>query len=783
MPKVKKDVPAAKYVKIDGEKVEVNSVVITDGTGVARNHVAIREPLTVGKSLVPSMKAINKKKKDFTSISLFAGCGGASVGMKMAGMNVLYSNEFIPAALQTYKANHPDTFVDGSDVRTLEPKKILKQLGLKRGELDHLDMSPPCFVPRTMINTRSGFKSIEDVCVGDEVLTRTQEFRRVYDTMVRLYKGTMYRIKTMSSGATEATPEHPYYVRRKAETCRANKSTLGEPMWVEAQDLRKGDYVGIATNQLSESCPWDGFDDVRTKRPDLRDYSYQWKNEQVLYRHLNSLPTDSKDFWWVVGRFVGDGWITHKDEPDHTNPRKRVKRLVRICCDKTDGGLELNQICDKLDSCGFSYQVKEARTSYKIRITESRELREFLLQFGQGAKNKRVPGFVMSMPKSLILRFVQGYISADGNRRGHGHFRFSTVSRELVYGMTHCINKVFGISTGKIGCLTAERQRGYGCNIIEGRECNVSDRYSAEFRLFAEQSKTHYVRDDSGIIWVPVKSVEAFDYDGPVHNFSVEEDETYTANNIIVHNCKGFSSAGVREDGWNKEVLYSDGVKQRVDDLFDQGIRMLKGFKPKTFTAENVSGLVRGISRGLFNETMRDFKAAGYRVKAAMIEPVMLGVPQTRARMIFIGVRNDLKMEPQFPKPRNKPPVRVKDVLPNVLYIKTSVKGRLTYIPSDRPSPTIVASDYDTGENAQFSCGGWCEDDQGRRRKYTLAELRRIMCFPDDFLLTGNPRQQWERLGRSHVPLQVYHLTKAIRKHVLEPYYDSKNAAYTDTIT
>lgn len=769
-------------VKVDGQKYLVNSVDLKEGTGVARNHVAIAEELHVGKSLVPTMKRINAKPKDFTCVSFFAGCGGASIGMKMAGMNVLLSNEFIPAAQDTYRVNHPGTILDPSDIRELCPKKILKQLGLKRGELDHLDMSPPCFVPGTMIHTRDGFKQIEDVVVGDEVLTHTQEFHRVYDTMVRPYKGTMYRIKTMSSGATEATPEHPYYVRRKADTYRANKDTLGDPMWVDAKDLQKGDYVGIAVNQLSEPCPWDGFDDIRTKRSDLRDYKYQWKNDQVLYRHLNSLPTDSKDFWWVVGRFVGDGWVTHKDEPEHANPRKRVKRSVRICCDKTDEGVELNQICDKLDSCGFSYRVKETRTAYKIRITESRELCEFLLQFGKGAKNKRVPGFVLSMPKSLVLRFVQGYISADGYRKGHGHFRFSTVSRELVYGMTHCINKVFGISTGKIGCLSAERQRGYGCNIIEGRECNVSDRYAAEFRLFADQTKSHYIQDDSGIIWVPVKSVEAFDYDGHVHNFSVEEDETYTANNIVVHNCKGYSAAGVQEEGWNKEVLYSDGVHQRVDDLFDEGIRMLKGLKPKTFIAENVSGIVRGVSRGFFTETIRDFKEAGYIVKAAVIDPVRLGIPQTRERLIIMGVRKDLKMEPKFPLPIKAKPVTVQDVLPNVKYIKTSIKNRLTYVPADRPSPTIVASDFDTGENARFSCGGWCEDDLGRRRKYTLQEVRRIMCFPDDFKLTGTPRQQWERLGRSHVPLQVYHLTKAIRKHVLEPYYDSKGAEYTDNI-
>lgn len=245
--------------------------------------------------------------------------------------------------------------------------------------------------------------------------------------------------------------------------------------------------------------------------------------------------------------------------------------------------------------------------------------------------------------------------------------------------------------------------------------------------------------------------------------------------------CKGYSTAGVREEGWNKEVEYSDGVMQRVDDLFDEYTRFLKALKPKCFIAENVAGLIKGTARGEFKDIYDDFVACGYKVKAAVIEPVKLGVPQTRDRLIFIGVRNDIPFDPVFPTPSGKS-VTVKDVLPNIAKIKTVIKGLMKYVPADRASPTITASDYDTGENARFSSGGWIEDESGRRRKYNLQELRRIMTFPDDFDLTGNPRQQWERLGRSHAPLQVYHLAKALRDNVLRPYYDSKCAAYTDNI-
>ena len=82
------------------------------------------------------MKQIRKIPKDFTSIGTFSGCGGSSTGHKAAGMDVLYANEFIPAAQDTYALNHPNTYLDRRDVRLVQAKEILKIIGLKKGDDD-----------------------------------------------------------------------------------------------------------------------------------------------------------------------------------------------------------------------------------------------------------------------------------------------------------------------------------------------------------------------------------------------------------------------------------------------------------------------------------------------------------------------------------------------------------------------------------------------------------------------------------------------------------------------
>ena len=82
--------------------------------------------------------------------------------------------------------------------------------------------------------------------------------------------------------------------------------------------------------------------------------------------------------------------------------------------------------------------------------------------------------------------------------------------------------------------------------------------------------------------------------------------------------CCAFSLCGKREKGWGKPHAYSDKA-QRVDDLFFEYTRLLKGLRPKVFVAENVKGLTIGTAKGYFKLILRALKECGYRVKAAVL--------------------------------------------------------------------------------------------------------------------------------------------------------------------
>lgn len=250
--------------------------------------------------------------------------------------------------------------------------------------------------------------------------------------------------------------------------------------------------------------------------------------------------------------------------------------------------------------------------------------------------------------------------------------------------------------------------------------------------------------------------------------------------------CQAFSTAGKREKGWGKERHYEHGASQKNEELFFEYIRLLGGLQPRAFVAENVSGLVKGTAKGFFLEILAGLKAQGYRVSCRVLDAQWLGVPQSRQRAIFVGVREDLGRDPVHPSPL---PYRysVRDALPELdgRAVQDESGERSAGDVTDQPAPTVRSARAGTmfiqsGARPAVSPDGGSSSAPaimaGRvsgiqvgatRRKFTIAEVKRICAFPDDFILTGSYAQQWERLGNSVPPVMMRAIAETIRDKVL----------------
>ena len=76
------------------------------------------------------------------AVSTFSGCGGSSEGLKQAGWDVVWANEFVAAASETYCANHKNTFMCTDDIRGITAQQIFDQAKIKKINL--FEGSPPC---------------------------------------------------------------------------------------------------------------------------------------------------------------------------------------------------------------------------------------------------------------------------------------------------------------------------------------------------------------------------------------------------------------------------------------------------------------------------------------------------------------------------------------------------------------------------------------------------------------------------------------------------------------
>lgn len=128
---------------------------------------------------VPLMSEISQLPwNGLNIVSTFSGCGGSCLGFKMAGYKVLWANEFVPAAQDTYRANHTATHLSTADIRTVTGADIRKVIG--EIDLDVFEGSPPCASFSLAGKRQQGWGQVRKY---SDVMQRTDD---LFDHYIRL---------------------------------------------------------------------------------------------------------------------------------------------------------------------------------------------------------------------------------------------------------------------------------------------------------------------------------------------------------------------------------------------------------------------------------------------------------------------------------------------------------------------------------------------------------------------------------------------------------------------
>ena len=552
-------------------------------------------------------------------LSLFSGIGAPEQALKNIGVDVdlVGFSEIDKYAVKSYcKVHGVNEELNLGDITKIDISKLPK-------DIDLVTHGSPCFIAGTKVLTDSGYKNIEDVSIGDKVITHSNEYKEVYETMVN-NSDDIYEIITRNSFPIRATGNHPFYVREKKQKYINKKigykNIWGKAEWKWLRDLNKNYYVGVAINNKSELPNWIGVPDNRNNHSN----------------YINNLKDKFKDnkFWYFVGRFIGDGWATIGFNKKENKPTYRTT----ICCSKD----ELEDLKIKIDGL-FNYTIVEDRTVYKLQFM-NKELTLYLEQFGKGASNKRLIKDIFNLPIEHLKSFIDGYIDSDGCLIDNG-YRITSVSEELILGIGECIAKVYKVP---YSLYKTKRPKKY---IIEGREVNQKDTYSITFKK--DNYKEGFV--EGNILWMPIREVKKIDNcSTKVYNLEVKDNHSYTVNNIIVHNCQSFSVAGKQEGG-------DEGSGTRSSLMWNT-VEIVEECKPKYVLWENVKNVLSKRHRHNFDKYLNKMSNLGYRNYYQVLNAKDYGIPQNRERVFVISIREDIDQEFCFPS-KMELNLKLKDML------------------------------------------------------------------------------------------------------------------------
>ena len=448
----------------------------------------------------------------------------------------------------------------------------------------------PCFTADSLVLTDKGYKPINEIEIGDMVLTCDNTYQIVTKTFDNGIKPIL-KINAMAVDEIKCTNNHRFYVRTMSRVGHNQHRVFSNPYWKPACTLTKKDYLGVAINQKSIIPTWNGVD-------------FDWSDGRKT-RHKNQLQCllGYTDFWWLIGRYMGDGWC-------------RAQGGIIICCAHD----ELDEVTQRIDKL-FNYSVVKERTVYKIHIP-IKELSEFVAQFGSGALNKHLTNTILDLPTNLLKAFLHGYISADGCFV-NGLNKVTSTSRELIYGIAQCVAKVYR-TPYRVYCTKRPKK----CT-IEGRVVNQHNTYELVWKeQICKQDKAFF---EDGFIWFPISKISE-DIPQNVYDIEVENNHSFTVQNTIVHNCQDLSNAGLGK-GMEKGSGTRSGLLWEVERLLTETKEL-----PQILLMENVKQVIGQNNIKDFAKWIEFLDGLGYNSKWQVLNAKDFGVPQNRERCFMVSI-------------------------------------------------------------------------------------------------------------------------------------------------
>lgn len=252
--------------------------------------------------------------------------------------------------------------------------------------------------------------------------------------------------------------------------------------------------------------------------------------------------------------------------------------------------------------------------------------------------------------------------------------------------------------------------------------------------------------------------------------------------------CSVFSTASTkRETFWGKEKKFREGQKkQRLDDLFFHFLDFANKIQPKIIMAENVKGLIMSKAKYYARSIIAKYKEIGYQVQIFLLNSKYMEVPQSRERVFFIGIRNDIakqlnnkKIKLQF----NNKVITTKEAisdLPNSekqlnkstkqyqLWVNTKVGKNFSEAAKKLWNTGSYFSNFKIHPNLPVNTitSGGCIYHYDMPVKLSSKQISRLQSFPEDYNFGGMDSKYI--CGMSVPPLMIKNIAIELKKQIFD---------------
>jgi ribonucleotide reductase alpha subunit len=461
--------------------------------------------------------------------------------------------EDIPSVLETYDKMSQGMFIHATPT--------LFNAGTPRPQMSS------CFVAGTPVfTTNRGPVPIEQVCVGDTVVTHTGSIKPVLQTHKNaLGERTLFDVKIYKTPGLQVTGNHRFWSITKEQL------QWGEsPQWNDMNHLRVGDWIAIPnSNTPTEHQVLDMYDILKdVQGAEHWTYSYEFdgkkmrrnthftseyrpngitKNGEWFERYI----TIDEHFAWFIGSWYGDGCILYQKSSKRTPTHRGIAFAQNP--NNTAFVEEITRIGEKYLGVHASIHTAKTQNCLSISFNNSAVGTAFNILFGRWSNQKFLWPTMYSWSRSMITAFIGGLVSTDGCCTLNGGVTVQLTNQPLIQSIFHLTRSV-GIDTS----MTIMTKPYMGRDTYIGRMqipwipevMKWVRKYYADDRLMkSERANTTLEIDGRLFLRVNAKSKIMENLPEFVYTLGVQDDHSYSVQGVIAENCFLIANKGDSIDG------------------------------------------------------------------------------------------------------------------------------------------------------------------------------------------------------------------------------------------